>query len=279
MRINVFSSGSSGNCTLLVTETHSFLIDIGLTKKNIEYNLNNCGLTIGDINSVLITHEHEDHIKALPTLLKEQHLCFYMTKGTFLAIRNSYEKRGKEKLVDILDCRLASCSIILLNRLEDSIFYPDLIIDNVFISVLPAYHDAAECVGFMFLENNKKLVYLTDTGYVHYKLYDLIKNADCYVLESNHDPNILMHSSRPYPLKIRILSDHGHLSNQDSMVTLAKVIGENTRLVMHAHISQECNLTQILEMTRKKVFDDYKVNVQNITFVILAPYSSKEFDI
>lgn len=279
MKVTVFSSGSSGNCTLVKTGNHNLLIDIGITKKNIESNLVNCGLSLIDIDSIFITHEHEDHIKALPTLLKENHLCFYMTTGTYDAIEKCYIKRNKEKLVELLRCRLNNCSIILLNRLENSILYPQLFLDELLISILPAYHDAAECVGFMFEQDNKKFVYLTDTGYIHYKLIDVIANADCYILESNHDPQILMHSNRPYPLKVRILSDHGHLSNQDSMVALTKLIGDRTKLVMHAHISQECNLSNILVMTREKVFSDYRINTKSIEFVILTPYPSKEYEI
>ena len=88
-----------------------------------------------------------------------------------------------------------------------------------------------------------------------------------------------MASSRPYSLKIRILSDHGHLSNEDSMVVLANVMGPSTKLVMHAHISQECNLTQILELTRKKVFDSFGIDYSNIKFEILHPYPSEEYNI
>ena len=99
------------------------------------------------------------------------------------------------------------------------------------------------------------------------------------MLESNHDPEILLSSDRPYNLKMRILSDHGHLSNLDSMLTLAKTIGENPKLIMHAHISQECNLTQIIELERDKVFKEYEIDTKDIDFVILRPFRSKEYEI
>ena len=88
-----------------------------------------------------------------------------------------------------------------------------------------------------------------------------------------------MHSARPYPLKIRILSDHGHLSNVDSMVTLAHIMGPDTKLVMHAHISQECNLSQIVEFTRIKVLEEYGIITEGVNFVILAPRPSLEYEI
>ena len=136
--------------------------------------------------------------------------------------------------------------------MEKSIQYPDISLDLTDIVVLPTFHDAVESVGYKIISADQSIVYITDTGYVHQALYPFISNADCYVLECNHDPNILMCSDRPYSLKMRVLSDHGHLSNEDAMVTLAHVLGINTKLVFYAHISQECNLTEIVELTRKK---------------------------
>lgn len=130
--------------------------------------------------------------------------------------------------------------------------YPDISLDSTDIQVLPTFHDAQESVGYKIRSQGRDLVYLTDTGYIHHALYPMIANADCYVIECNHDPNILMCSSRPYALKMRILSDHGHLSNEDAMVTLAHIMGIHTKLIFYAHISQECNLVEIIEMTRKK---------------------------
>jgi phosphoribosyl 1,2-cyclic phosphodiesterase len=120
---------------------------------------------------------------------------------------------------------------------------------------------------------------MTDTGYVHVQLKEYMENCECYVLESNHDPDMLMASSRPYQLKLRILSDHGHLSNEDSMVALANLMGEKTKLVMHAHVSEECNLSPIIEMTRKKIFDSYNINRDDITYVILSRRPSGEYNI
>ena len=90
---------------------------------------------------------------------------------------------------------------------------------------------------------------------------------------------MLLHSSRPYQLKLRILSDHGHLSNEDSMVTLANIMGEKTKLVMHAHVSEECNLSPIIEMTRKRVLEGYGINRDDITYVILSRRPSGEYNI
>lgn len=279
MKFSIFSSGSDGNCTLIRTNKINLLIDAGITKKLIEENLNRYGLTIKDINYLLITHEHVDHIRALPVLLKECDISIFMSKGTYLAIKEQFQKPGKEKALMLFEERLAKGTINIINRIKNSILYPSFMLDDLFIQVLPAFHDSKECIGFTFIEDLKKLVYMTDTGYVHQDIYQDISNADAYILESNHDPEILMHSARPYPLKIRVLSDHGHMSNEDSMVTLCNVIGDKTKLILHAHVSQECNLSEIIELTRKKVFQDYGIDTSNVKFYILGPRFSGDYEI
>ncbi|MCI5582605.1 MAG: MBL fold metallo-hydrolase [Anaeroplasma sp.] len=279
MKINVFSSGSAGNSTLIEIADKKILVDAGISKKMIEENLNKKGLSINDISMLFITHEHEDHIRSLQALIKYDNITIFLTKGTYDYIFNSYKVKNAN-LLKKLEERLTQGTIKILSKIGDnSIFYKSFEIDNLKIDVLPTFHDASESVGFIFHENDKKIVYITDTGYVHQSLYELISNADAYILESNHDPEILMHSNRPYNLKIRILSNHGHLSNEDSMVTLAHVMGNKTKLVMHAHISQECNLGQIVEMTRKKVLDEYAIDTEGIDFVVLNPYPSKEYEV
>lgn len=279
MKFSVFSSGSDGNCTLVQTDNVNILIDAGITRKQILENLARYGLKLEDISALLITHEHIDHVKALPQLLKECHLRIYMSSGTLQALMESYSRSGKEKVYDLLMEKKNTGDLIIINRIENSILYPAYMESDLKIQVLPLFHDARECIGFSFTNLDKKLVYITDTGYVHQAIYDEIANADAYVLESNHDPEILMHSERPYMLKIRILGDHGHMSNEDSMITLCNVMGPKTKIILHAHISQECNLTEIIELTRQKVFNDFGIDATNVEFGILKPYFSGDYEI
>ena len=279
MKFSVFSSGSEGNCTLLQTNKVNILIDVGISKKQITDNLAKYNLSLSDINTILITHEHVDHVKALPMLLKEAHIKFLMSAGTFDALINFYASRDKIKLRDLMVKKLNDKDLIIVSRLDNSIFYPSFQIEDLDIQILPAFHDSKECIGFSFKNEGKKFVYLTDTGYVHQALYDEIANANAYLLESNHDPELLMASNRPYYLKVRILSDHGHMSNEDSMITLANIIGEKTKLVLHAHISQECNLKEILEFTRERVFQMYGLDTSGIEFHTLNPYFSGDYEI
>ena len=279
MRIKVFSSGSDGNSTIVVSNNKKILIDLGITRKQIVENLNKMDIDILDLDAILITHEHTDHIKALPTMLKECQIPIYLSKGTLNSIYDMYKASGKTKLIELIDKRFNEGSIIILSRTNESLLYNSFNIGSVYVDVLPAFHDAAETLGYVIHEGEKKLVYMTDTGYVHDSLWPIINDAEAYILESNHDPEILMASNRPYNLKIRILSDHGHMSNEESMITLANIMGPKTKVVLHAHVSQECNLSQLIELTRKKVFDSFGIDTEGIEFEILHPYPSKEYNV
>ena len=237
--------------------------------------MNSIDVEFKDIDTILITHEHDDHIRSLAAVLRKSEIMCYMTQGTYDAILKGKNDALKKILVE----RLASNYIILLNRLEKSITYPDILMDETLINVLPTFHDASEPVGYKISCLDKSVVYITDTGYVHTSLYDKICNSDCYVLEFNHDPQVLMASDRSLNLKRRILSDHGHLSNEDAFVTLSKIMGENTRLVFYAHISQECNLVEIIELTRKKVMSSLGVNDEAINYVVTSPISTEVYEI
>ena len=276
MKYVSYSSGSDGNCALLKCENLNILIDIGISRKQIIENLEIDGLTLADINAILITHEHVDHIKALQVLIKES-IPIYMSRGTFYSISKDWKNsNGKEKVYELLIKRQNEGSVILFEK-DNLMTYKEFEINGVKILPLPLFHDAAETVGFRIKDSENMIVSITDTGYVHESLFDEIKNASIYVLESNHDPEILMASDRPYGLKLRIVSDHGHLSNVDSMLLLVNLMGNKTKHVLHAHVSQECNLTQIIEFEREKIFKEYNINTENITFDVLAPRRNKEY--
>lgn len=280
MQIDVFSSGSEGNSTLIKTSSVNILVDAGLSKKVIVENLELSGVTLNDVKAILVTHEHVDHTKGLLTILSKNKIDTFMTNGTYQALKKMLAKSERTKSqLELLKERLDDGTIKILKKDSDNFLYEPFYIDDLYIQPLPMFHDALETIGFVFTSELKRFVYITDTGYVHNSLYDLISNAEGYLLESNHDPEILLASDRPYSLKMRILSDHGHLSNEDSMLTLVNVIGNNTKLVLHAHVSQECNLSQIIELERQKIFKEYNMDISNIEFDILHPRRSKEYNI
>ena len=275
MKVKVLASGSTGNCTYIETTDQKIIIDAGISKKMIELELDNIGVSLSEIKTILITHEHDDHIRSLGAVLRKSDMTCYLTSGTYNAILN-----GKnESLIKLLIQKKEDGHIILLNRLEKSILYPDILLEKTLINVLPTFHDAIEPIGFKIIDENKSVVYITDTGYIHNCLYETISDADCYVLECNHDPYILMASDRSDSLKRRILSEHGHLSNEDAFVTLANVMGQNTKVVFYAHISQECNLTEIIELTRKKVMGSFGIDDSTIDYVVTSPIATKVYEL
>ncbi len=273
MKITLFSSGSCGNCGIVKLNNKYVMIDAGLSKKQIDANLELSNISFADISALYITHSHVDHIKGLPVILKRTDVKVYLSNGTYCDLLLT---KDKELYKEALEAN----RLIILNRLDSFMQYEVIKFDEYIVEPIPTFHDASESVGYIFKEDNKKLVYITDTGYVHNNLFDKIANAEVYVLESNHDHTLLMNDPhRPLSLKLRIISDHGHMSNEDSMVLLAKLISDKTRLVMHAHISQECNLTQIVELTRQKVFADYGIEPEGVEFVITSPYRTKEYEV
>ena len=124
MKFSVFSSGSDGNCTLIQTKQINILIDAGITRKQILENLSRYNLSLKDISILLITHEHVDHIRALPQMLKECHLKIYMSLGTYYGVIEMFNRPGKEKVLALLEEKKKNGSLILIERLANSMLYP-----------------------------------------------------------------------------------------------------------------------------------------------------------
>ena len=161
MKISVFSSGSSGNCELIRTENLNILIDAGISKKTIDENLLEYDLTLNNIDVLLITHEHSDHVKSLVSLLKYDNIVTFMSRGTYYALLR--DNVNKAASYNLLKKRFDEGKIILLNRL-DNFDYEEINYLDLKIKPIAAFHDSAECVGYVLDVDNKKLGLLTDTG-------------------------------------------------------------------------------------------------------------------
>lgn len=261
MKVFVIASGSKGNCTYIEANNFKFIIDAGISYKRIANALAVHQKSICDLDAVFITHEHSDHIQGLALVVKNTRANIYLTKGVFLELVNKNELLKNALGQAMLEDRV---KILLKNPTKKN--YYEVVEQGVTITPVEIFHDAIEPVGYIVSFNNRKLVMITDTGYVHQNLLPLIANADCYILECNHDPQILMNSDRDYRLKMRILSNHGHLSNEDALYVLSQVISERTKKVFYAHISEDCNLFEIIDLTRKKVFSDLGIDATGIDF-------------
>ena len=206
MKFYSLASGSSGNSFFIDNGRYRILIDVGITHAQIKQKLESLGYSMESIDFILITHTHNDHIKALNS--------FSMTK-----VYSSVKVPG------------------IINLIEKNTFIE---LGDYKILSFPLSHDV-ECCGYKIISDDETLIYLTDTGYVNYKVLPHLKDATYYVFESNHDINMLMNSKRPSFLKTRILSDIGHLSNEDASEILVNSIGKRTKEIYLAHISRDCN--------------------------------------
>ena len=251
MKVSILASGSNGNATYIETANEGFLIDDGLSLKMLLSRMNECGIELSKFNSIFITHEHIDHVCGLKVLLKRMPLTCYLTQGTYDGLHGEIKEQ-----VDLSNkCIVRKNDCIKLNECK--------------VTIIQTHHDAKEPIGFVVEENGEKLVYITDTGYVDQIYFPLISNATMYIIESNYDVELLWSSSRPFELKKRIDGDYGHMSNVTSAVLLGKLIGPNTKHVVLAHISDDCNyyhMPELIMNEHKKVYNEIGINYDNIQF-------------
>lgn len=225
MKYFVLASGSKGNSTLLDFGSCRILIDCGISKKALGLRLDAYGYQVSDIDYIFLTHDHSDHNKSIK-----------LFPGSMI-----YTAQG------CMDGLAPSHYLIPYDLYE---------FKDVCVVPLKTSHDATNSMGFLFLYHDEKLVFMTDTGYVSHKNATYMVDADYYIIESNHDIDLLMRSRRPMFLKNRILSDHGHLSNVDSAKLMHKLIGDHTKEIVLAHLSDECNTEDIARETYERILGD-----------------------
>lgn len=247
MKVCVLSSGSKGNSTLVITDKVKILIDLGTTTSYVEAALNNLNVDVKEISHILITHSHVDHIKGLKVFIKRYNPVILVT----------------EDMKNVLEKELGNF------RYE---YYEDkkAIIGDLTVNVIKTSHDAEESIGFVLTNNNSSMVYIIDTGYINQKYFKILSNNNLYVLESNHDIKMLMDGPYPYYLQQRVRGDKGHLSNKQASDYLCKFIGDNTRKIVFAHISEHNNsYEKVIETFNEELskndmkFDDVLIAKQN----------------
>jgi len=250
MKLCVLASGSKGNATYFESEGTKILIDCGITFKQINQRLSSIGLSLDNLNGVLITHEHTDHIQGINVLLNRIETTCYLTETTY----DSLYFKTKDNIRE--------------NQMSYITPYDSFYINNIEILPFSISHDAEDTVGFILNAEGKKIVYITDIGYLPEKDVEMLSNADIYVFESNYDITMLFTSDRPFYLKQRIDSIKGHMSNNDSAYNMTKLIGENTKQIILAHPSRECNLPELAIRTYDEVFTDYGLKITDYNIVV-----------
>ncbi len=227
MRVSILASGSSGNITLLETERTRLLVDAGLGKRETLARLAAVEKTVDHIDGILITHEHTDHCNGLPQMLGLWKAPLYVTEPTMDALHR------------VLPDRLAK----RLRGVETIHGGQRFTIGDIDVHAFAIPHDAVDPIAFTFKTNGTKLAIVTDLGYMTELVKDCLRDSDCMVLESNHEPDMLKAGPYPWIVKQRILSRHGHLSNHSVGEFLSDPSGfdAHARFLVLAHLSEENN--------------------------------------
>ncbi len=219
-------SSSSGNCIYIGAGRGGILIDIGKSTRQTERALAQIGVDPKSLSAVFITHEHIDHIAGVEVFTKKHKLPVYSSSGTILALK----KRG----------------MLNSGQISLAVDFSGISVGEMFIVPFRTSHDAADPLGYVInTPDGRKIGVITDTGFVSYESLSAITGCDLTYIESNHDINMLKTGSYPYPLKKRILSEIGHLSNDDCDSVLTKLINKGTTRFVLAHLSRENNMPSI----------------------------------
>ncbi|MBP1932305.1 MBL fold metallo-hydrolase [Ammoniphilus resinae] len=237
MRFSILASGSSGNAILVETDQTKILVDAGLSGKQMEAQLREVNVDPKSLDAILVTHEHSDHIKGVGVLARRYDLPVY-----------SHEKTWAE--LDRLIGEIPESQKFLYEEGEVKHF-ADLEIESFGIS-----HDAAFPMGFCFYQGEKKLTLATDLGYVSQRIKEKVKGSQAYIFESNHDVEMLRIGHYPWNVKRRILSDVGHLSNEDSGLALSEILNGSGEKVYLSHLSKDNNMTELARLTVKNILEE-----------------------
>lgn len=240
MLVSVLASGSKGNSCLIKTSGANILIDFGMSTKYTKERLMDFDTNLEDIDYILITHSHKDHTAGLKTFIKK-----YKTK-IFIS----------PKMLEDLPFLKDYDNLVLTNKPFE--------INGTSIDFFKTSHDTSDSRGFIIEDNSSSMVYITDTGYINQKNFHKLENKNLYVLESNHDVEMLMEGPYPDFLKQRVLSDVGHLSNNACAFYLSKLIGDKTKTVILAHLSEKNNKEEVALKTIYETFSEYEVDFDNI---------------
>lgn len=219
-------SGSKGNSFYIGSGEVSILIDVGRSARQLEHALISNDLDVKGIKAIFITHEHSDHIKGLRILASRYNIRVYASKGT-INILKKMEVLNEKFSYDIID--------------ENGIW-----VDGMFIIPFKTSHDSVESVGYIIkTTDGRKIVVVTDIGYISDTVRESIRGSDLVIIESNHDVRMLQNGNYPYYLKRRILSQTGHLSNEACARELPDFVRSGTTRFVLAHLSGENNVPEL----------------------------------
>ncbi len=249
------ASGSSGNCIFVGSDETKLLVDAGISAKRIKEGLASIDLSCEDISGILITHEHSDHTKSLGILARKYGIPMYSTLQTIQAVTQ--------------DNRLGEYDTSLYQCIEPD---KEFTIGDITVEANRTWHDAANPVCYTFTNNQKKISVATDLGDYDEYLLNKLKDSDIMLIESNHDIRMLEVGPYPYYLKRRILSDHGHLSNERSGEFILSLLNDHIKGIVLGHLSKENNHPDLAYETVKLALTDnnYTRDVRDFNLLVAS---------
>lgn len=242
-------SGSSGNCYYLTTGQTSLLVDAGLSMRNLRKALQANGFRLDDIDGVLVTHDHADHIKAVGNIANDLDKPIYATQDVHLGINRNY----------CVTSKVTHMHTRVINK-EQSFEVGDFK-----ITPFEVPHDSSDCVGYQIESEGVTFVLVTDAGSVTPAIESHIAEANYLVIESNHDVEMLMRGPYPAYLKGRIRSGRGHLSNNQCGELLANNMTEKLKHVWLCHLSEENNHPELARKTVGSILRNYGI-IEGVDF-------------
>lgn len=234
MRMCSIASGSSGNCIYVGSDHTHLLVDTGISRKRVEEGLRALEIKGEELDGILVTHEHSDHIQGLGVFSRKYEVPIYATAGTMEGIES---------------CRT-------LGKLPPGLLHPietdkPFTLGDIEIQPFAISHDANEPCGYRFESNRRAMAVATDLGMYDDYIVEHLKNLDALLLEANHDVHMLEVGSYPYLLKQRILGNRGHLSNELSGRLLCDILHGNLKHIVLGHLSKENNYARLAYETVK----------------------------
>jgi phosphoribosyl 1,2-cyclic phosphodiesterase len=254
--LTMLGSGSAGNSALVATDHCRLLIDGGLSARQILTRIALCGITPEQLDGILLTHEHGDHVCGLDVLCRKFQIPIYCNALTAEAIRYGCDSLGAHRNWRIFHTG-AEFSVCDIN-----------------VQTFPVPHDAVDPVGFAFHAGNGGLGFITDLGYPTKMLVERLRKVQTLVIETNHDEKMLQNDPhRPWPVKQRIQSRHGHLSNIAAASVVEQLLPGKIERVVLGHLSRDCNtpalasgaVQALLEKCGRREIELYCANQREIS--------------
>jgi phosphoribosyl 1,2-cyclic phosphodiesterase len=239
MNMMSIASGSDGNCIFVGSERTSLLIDTGISLKRIEAGLKTIDRKGTDLDGILVTHEHLDHIKGLGVISRKYGIPMYATRGTICGILNTRS--------------LGELNTGLFHEIQPDV---DFSIGDIQVTAHSIWHDANDPVCYSLKCQGKKIAVATDMGDYNDYILDALMDSDALLVEANHDIRMLEAGPYPYPLKQRILGRNGHLSNESCGHMLLSLLNNHLKHVFLGHLSQHNNFPALAFETVKNEIED-----------------------